>query len=106
METREIELIKSSITNGRIYFSSEDIKFFPANSFGDRAGNGHRGKPVVFMASGLRIESDIRISSGKRLSPRSTFAPFIKIVSAKAGDRLVITRVSEREYSVQHVSSA
>lgn len=105
MQTREIALIQSSIDNGRIYFPTTDAKFFPADSFADRTRDGHKGEPVVFIAGALRIETDIRISSGQRLSPRKTFAPYLKSIRAIAGDRLLVNRRGEREYSIEPVHS-
>lgn len=105
MQTREITLIQSSISNGRIYFPVADVKFFPPQSLAAREANGHKGQPVVFIAGSLRIQSDIRVSSSVRVSPRSTFAPYLKSVKAKTGDKLRVTRVSEGEYRVDHISA-
>jgi hypothetical protein len=103
MQTREIELIAASIDNGRIYFPSTDIKFFPADSLADRERDGHRGNPVVFRAGGEEFETDIRISSGQRISPRRDFRRYFKKVGAKPGDRLRVTRAAEREYDVEYL---
>lgn len=105
MQFREITLIQSSIDNGRIYFPINDVKFFPADSLADRSGSGHKGKSVIFLAGSFEIESDLRISSGQRISPRKTFAPFLKSVSASAGDKLRVTRMGEREFSVEFIHS-
>ena len=76
---REIELIDSSVKNGRIYFPSSDIKFFPADSYGDRETTGLKGKTISFHVGGKILETDIRISSGKRISPRKSMAfSFVK----------------------------
>jgi hypothetical protein len=103
MQFREIILIQSSIDNERIYFPISDAKFFPADSLGDRAADGHKGKVVMFRAGNFEIASDIRISSGQRVSPRKTFAPFLKSVTASAGDKLRVTRTDDREYTVEHI---
>ena len=103
MTYREITLIKSSIDNGRIYFPPTDVKFFPPDAYGDRAGDGHKGIPVLFRASGLELESDFRISSGKRLSPRRSFAAFLKGVFASEGGVLRVTRTADREYQVAYI---
>jgi hypothetical protein len=103
MTTREIKLIASSVTNGRIYFPSTDIKFFPANSFADREGDGHKGEPVIFRTDGEEFKTDIRISSGKRISPRSDFRRYLKRVGAKEGARLKVTRIAEREYGIEYI---
>lgn len=103
MQFREITLIQSSIDNGRIYFPINDAKFFPVDSLADRVGDGHKGNPVLFRAGSFEIESDVRISSGQRVSPRKTFSPFLKSVSAAVGDKLRIVREGDREYSVEHI---
>lgn len=100
MTKREIELIQSSIDNGRIYFSIDDIKFFPTDSLSDRESGGHEGKDVTFIAGGKEFIGPIRISSGQRVSPRRSFGSYLKSCGAKAGDRLIVTRTGEREYQV------
>jgi hypothetical protein len=91
MQQREIELIQSSIDNGRIYFPITDAKFFPADSLSERESDGHKGRDVT-----------IRVSSGQRLSPRKSFARYLKEVAARAGDRLLVVRTSDRQYVVTH----
>ena len=105
MQSREITLIQSSIDNGRIYFPTTDVNFFPADSLADRKGDGHKGATVTLVTGNLRIETDIRISSSTRLSPRKTFASYLKSLSATAGMRLIVTRLNEREYLVEPSSS-
>ena len=103
MSHRDIALIQSSIVNGRIYFSTSDVKFFPSDSYGDRERDGHRGNPVRFRAGDLALETDIRLSSSTRLSPRSSFAGFFKKVGAVEGGTLRITRTADREYQVDYL---
>jgi len=104
LTTREIVLSGATIRNGRIYFSSADIKFFPPDSFADREATGHKGKAVVFRAGGGELETDIRMSSGQRISPRKSFAAFLRQVAAKEGSRLRIVRVADREYTVEYLA--
>lgn len=104
MSQRDIPLIGSTIRNGRIYFLPTDVNFFPANAYGDRAGDGHKGEHVRFKSAGLTIETDIRISSGQRLSPRRSFAFFLKKAGAVEGGVLRVKRVSEREYEVEYLA--
>lgn len=101
MIQRDILLSKSTIDNGRIYFPSTDIRFFPADSFGDRAIRGHVGTPVVFRAGDKEYKTDVRISSGQRVSPRSSFGSFLKEVGATGGSVLRVSRISDREYVVE-----
>jgi hypothetical protein len=102
MQTKEVTLIQATIDHGRIIFDRSDEGFFPPDSLGDRASSGKEGVPVVFRAGEFVYESDIRISSGNRLSPRRSFARFLKSVGARAGDALRVTRIAHREYRVEH----
>jgi hypothetical protein len=77
VNSRDIELTGPIIRNGRIYFASSDRSFFPEDSFGDRHRAGGKGKPVKFHAGGREIETDIRLSSGERISPRKSFDYFL-----------------------------
>jgi hypothetical protein len=104
MNSREIKLIGATLRNGRIYFPSTDVKFFPLDSFGDRVREGHKGRTVTFHAGGRKVETDIRISSRERLSPRCSFGPFLKQVDAQEGARLRITRLGDREYQVEYLA--
>lgn len=103
MSNRDLVLVQASIDNGRIYFPPEAMAFFPADSFGDRAGEGHKGNPVLFRGAGLAFETDIRISSSKRLSPRCSLASFLVYVGARAGGMLRIKRTAEREYQLYYL---
>jgi hypothetical protein len=102
MQQREIELIQSSIDNGRIYFPITDAKFFPADSLSERESDGHKGRDVTFIAGSHVFVGPIRVSSGQRLSPRKSFARYLKEVAARAGDRLLVVRTSDRQYVVTH----
>lgn len=101
--SRDIELIESTINNGRIYFSASDRSFFPSDSFGTRDGT-EKGDAVTFEIDGDEVVCDIRLSSGTRLSPRRSFSPQLKALKAKAGDKLRVTRLAERRYRLDHVS--
>lgn len=103
LQSREIVLIESTIQYGRIYFSTADAKFFPADSYGDRKGGGHKGVPITFAGESYIFETYIRISSGQRLSPRKSFAKYLKSVGAIEGGRLRITRIAERAYSLEYL---
>lgn len=103
MMARDVVIIGSTIRNGRIYFSSSDVKFFPPDSYADREGGGHKGVPVTFQVGGRTIDTDIRISSGKRLSPRNSFAFFIRQINAKEGDIFRVARLSDRAYRVDYL---
>lgn len=102
MRIRRVTLTKASIAHGRIYFSSSDVKFFPADAFADRSATGIKGQPVRFEAPGFATECDIRILSSQRLSPRSSFAKYLDAVGALENSTLLIERTDERVYSVTY----
>lgn len=101
MDSREIELIESTIKHGRIYFPIDGSEFFPTDSLGDREGDGHKGVPVRFIAGDFVFHTDIRKYSAVRLSPRDSFAAYLKSVQAGTGDLLHVARVADREYKVE-----
>ena len=103
MSHRNVELIGSTIRNGRIYFSTADVKFFPSDAYADREGDGHAGVPVFFLCDGLKIKTDIRIISATRLSPRCSFTQVLKRVGAIEGAFFRVTRATEREYNVKYL---
>lgn len=103
MDTRDLTLIQSTIDHGHIVFARSDESFFPRDALGDRGRKGARGVPVYFSARESTIETDIRIMSGVRLSPRTSFMPYLKAVRARAGDLLHITRIGDRDYLVEYV---
>ena len=97
MTTRDIILSGAIINNGRLYLPASDKDFFPQDSFGDRPGR-TPGKPVEILAGGKPYATDIRLSSGTRISPRRSFGAYLKSIRAKVGERLRLTRLTERSY--------
>ena len=49
------------------------------------------------------MASDIRLSSGQKISPRKSFARFIKSLKAKAGDKWRVTRIDQRRYKIEPI---
>lgn len=94
----ETEITGSTLRNGRIYISASLAAFFPSDSLGARGGGGPRGLPVTIVANGEEYQTDIRLSSGRRISPRSSFARFLRAVGATEGQRLRLTRTDDRRY--------
>lgn len=103
MRNRIVELTGPMIRNGRIYFPVSDIKFFPPDSHSDRSPTGHVGKPVTFRVGGRLLESDIRMSSGVRISPRKSLSFFLRQVKAREGGKLKFTRTDDRVYDVEYL---
>jgi hypothetical protein len=98
----DVELVGSTLRNGRIYFNTSDQDFFPADSYGDREGNNH-GVAVEFVAGAEVLHSDIRYLSENRIGPRKSFAAYLKSVRAQEGKRLRVTRLSDRKYKVDYL---
>jgi hypothetical protein len=103
------ELIETDITgpvlrNGRIYFRASLASFFPADCLGARSGNGAHGLSVTIAACSEEYETDIRLSSGERISPRRSFARRLKSIRAGEGDRLRLVRVGERRFRLELVA--
>ena len=103
LQYREIILSMASINHGRIYFPTSDAKFFPSDSFGDRAGGGHKGQPVTFVDDLFTLETDIRVSSGLRFSPRRSFNKYFTKVTAMQGALLRVVRTDDRLYQMSYV---
>jgi hypothetical protein len=62
----DVELVGSTLRNGRIYFNTTDQDFFPADSYGDRDGGNH-GIAVEFVGEPEVLQSDIRYLSANRI---------------------------------------
>jgi len=105
-----IEII-SSVERGAIYFSISTRHFFPEDSIAkDRKGinnGGIKGTDVLFVATvgsdKYEYKTDIKTSSGLKISPRKSFARYFKAIGAKIGDKFKITRISLREYEITPV---
>lgn len=100
------EFIEAPITgavlrNGRLYFSASLTNFFPSDSLGGRGVGGATGKLLTIVAGADEIETDIRLSSGQRISPRASFARWLKMARAGEGDRVRIVRLSDRRFQLE-----
>ncbi|NYT79047.1 hypothetical protein H0A71_18825 [Alcaligenaceae bacterium] len=95
-------ITQSSIDNGRIYFSSNDIDFFPADSLGGRGKDEHASATVSIQAGNITQETDIRHSSSVRISPRKSFKAWLKEIGATDGDKARLYRISERQYRIEY----
>lgn len=99
----ETAITGATLRNGRIYFSASLASFFPADSLGARGGNGPHGVQVTIVAGGEEHETDIRLSSGQRISPRRSFARFLRASKASEGQRLRLIRIGERRFALECV---
>lgn len=99
-------ITQSSVDNGRIYFSSDDVAFFPSDVLGGRGKDEHASSTVSIQAGGVTHETDIRHSSSVRISPRKSFKAWLKAVGAAEGDNARLHRISERQYRIEYLGSS
>lgn len=99
----DFTITKSSLGNGRIYFEGVFQDFFPTDIIGGRGGDEHATGKVTFDAAGEVVETDIRMSSSTRLSPRKSFRHWIRSQQAAEGGKARLHRVSERSYLIEYL---
>jgi hypothetical protein len=75
---------RSSLDNGRIYISTEHEALLGALKLGGR-GEEELGDTVLIEAGGTIFEGDIRRVSGAHLSPRRSFAKYLRSVGRLCG---------------------
>ena len=105
MPSIDFTIIQSSIDNGRIYFDAKDKGFFPEDCFGGRSASEHAEGKITIDVAGERHETDIRVSSATRISPRKSVKKWLQAVEAKDGDKAKLHRISEREYRLEYVGA-
>lgn len=99
----DVILSKAMIDHGYLDIPSHVKSIFPEDCFGTRKKD-NTGKTVELFYGGRVEETDIRIKSENTISPRKRFnAWFQKELAAAPGDRIRITRTSERTYELTHV---
>ena len=99
----EIILSEAMIKHGYLDIPGHAKALFPKDCFGTRA-RGDTGKPVELRYGGRVEQTDIRIKSEQTVSPRKRFnAWYQKELSARAGDRIRLTRVGDRAYELTHL---
>jgi hypothetical protein len=104
MDSHILELASGDITNGKINVRPCGLKFFPDGILGGSTKK-DIGNQITINASGIDIpiETDIPTVKNKK-TPRWFFRerkwvkPFIKVHQLSVGDRLKITRLSNKEY--------
>lgn len=102
-----IELIPSTIRNGRIYFSTDYLSLFPADAVAnDRTTESRAAGTVLIEADGIEYPTDIRISSSTRLSPRSGFGRWLKSKQAQAGDTARLVQLGARHFRLEYLGAA
>ena len=105
MTSIDFIITQSSIDNGRIYFDKKDKGFFPEDCIGGRSASEHAPGKVSIDVGGKVEETDIRVSSSTRISPRKGVKKWLESVGAKDGDKAKLHRISDREYRLEYVGA-
>ena len=101
-----IELSAADIKNSKIRFTSCGRKFFPENAFGGPKAE-QTGKAIALLISGVNLEIKTDLPTDKVGNPRwfprerSWIGHFYKDQGLVSGDKVKITRISERRYSIE-----
>ncbi|MDP1664063.1 MAG: hypothetical protein Q8L79_02975 [Methylobacter sp.] len=98
----EINLTEKGIKNGYIDIPAKFSEFFPPDCFGDRA-TGNQGIPIELRFGNEIRSTDMRVKSSITISPRARFGGYLnKVINAKPGDTLRITKVEDRVFEIKH----
>lgn len=101
----EINLTEKGIKNGYIDIPAKFSEFFPPDCFGDRA-TGNQGIPIELRFGNEIRSTDMRVKSSITISPRARFGGYLnKVINAKPGDTLRITKVEDRVFEIKHTPS-
>ena len=103
MEHIDFTIIKSSIDNGRIYFDACHRGFFPSDVIGGRGEEEHARATVTIEAAGEAFDTDVRISSSARISPRKSFRNWLRSVGARDGAQARLHRLADRRYRLEYL---
>lgn len=98
----DFTITQSSIDNGRLYFEGVPKGFFPEDAVGGRGADEHAPMTVCILAGGEFVDTDIRVSSAVRLSPRKSFRQWLRSVRAVAGGTTQLVRTADRTYGLQY----
>ena len=96
-------ITQSSIDNGRLYFESAHTAFFPADTLGGRGANEHAAGTIGIEVAGETAETDIRISSSSRISPRKSFKTWLRSIGAFDGARGRLHKTADRRYKLEYL---
>ena len=77
---------------------------FPSISMGSRK-EGDTGSEVELIYGSHRALTDIRVKSGKTISPRKRFSAWLNTeLGARPGDRIRVEKTGERQYTLTHIA--
>ena len=97
-------ITKSSLDNGRIYFETSHTSFFPSDVIGGRGSNEYAPAQISIDAAGKKINTDIRISSSVRISPRKSFRSWMRSEQVVAGGKARLHSIDKRNYIPEFLS--
>lgn len=98
---RVIELTEGNLRNGHVYLA-RCADFFPSDAFGGSSREAGLGSMLVLTFEGFpgkKVETDIA-SDKKIFRVRSDWREFFERHALRANDKVVLQRLSEREYHV------
>jgi len=102
----EVNLTEKGIKNGYIDIPEKFSEFFPSDCFSDRA-TGNQGNPIELRFGNEIRNTDMRVKSSITISPRARFGGYFnKVINAKPGDTLRISKVDNRVFEIKHTPSS
>lgn len=103
MHLIDFTITQSSIDNGRLYFDAAHQSFFPSDALGGRSGADKAPGHVSIEIDGVCFDTDIRLSSSVRISPRKSFKTWLAAVKAHDGAKARLYRASDRHYKLEYI---
>ncbi len=103
MQHIDFTITQSSLDHGRLYFEGTPKGFFPTDVLGGRGSADLAQVAVCIVAGDDAVQTDIRVSSTVRLSPRKSFRLWLRSVQAVAGGSARLHKTAEREYRLQYI---
>lgn len=103
MQHIDFTITQSSIDNGRLYLEAIHTGFFPPDAVGGRGKKELAPTTVCIDANGDFHDTDLRVSSSVRISPRKSFKKWLAAVRAVSGDTARLHRVTERQYRLEYL---
>jgi len=103
MQYIDFRITQSSIANGRLYFDAVHQLFFPSDALGGRAATAKARGQICIEANEESFDTDIRLSSSVRISPRTSFKRWLASVRAHDGAKARLHRVADRQYKLEYL---
>ena len=109
MKTQKLKVTSNAVTGGALRLTPCGKGFFPEDAFGQPSRNEGEGVHITIHASGLPdvIHTDIPTDRAGRprwfFRNRRWFRQFAAVHEINAGDEIIISRLSDRDYRVSPV---